>query len=274
MRPPLAPLASRASAGSSWLVSSLPPETFAALAAPETTLAPLNVATEPWVRSLVWTDFRVAVSFFVVAPFAVLAWSVAARWPVDADADRSPTAEVVLRYMTSYWQASSLLLLTVCLNIQESPAGVAAGLAAQAMICASLWWWRDLNDELKDAPSGIGLAFGAWRAVATIAAAGGVAAQVPFQRCVAAPSLIEDGWCAAWLEPPKFAAGLTGLDASPALDAVATAGCGLYVAVLAYYVVVLLPTVGRRGRAKRPALMDAASPIGAWTALGFLDRAA
>ena len=110
-------------------------------------LAPIDAASEPFVRSLVWTDFRVAVALFVVAPFALLAASVAARVPREPD-DRSKSAETVLRLMTSYWQASSLLLLTVALNIQEANFGVFAGLAPQAMIVVSLWWWTGRRGEL------------------------------------------------------------------------------------------------------------------------------
>lgn len=237
------------------------------LLSPETTLAPINAASEPWVRSLVWTDFRVAVALFVVAPFALLAASVVARVPRTPD-DRSTSAETVLRLMTSYWQASSLLLLTVALNIQEANFGVFCGLAAQFMIVVSLWWWSDLNDELDDAP--LSRAFRAWRLPTSVAAAGGVVVQLPFQGCVGAPSLAGDAFCAPWLEPPKFAAGLVGLEPSPALGAVADIGCLLYFAVLSYYATVLLPTVGRSGRAARPKLMDL-TPIGAWRALGFIS---
>ena len=200
------------------------------LLSPETTLAPLNAASEPWIRSLVWTDFRVAVALFVVVPFALLAASVVARVPRTPD-DRSKSAETVLRLMTSYWQASSLLLLTVALNVQEANLGVFCGLAAQFMIVVSLWWWSDLNEELDAAP--LSRAFRAWRLPTTVAAAGGVVVQLPFQGCVGVPSLAGDALCAPWLEPPKFAAGLVGLDASPALGAVANIGCVLYFAVLA-----------------------------------------
>ena len=67
-------------------------------------------------------------------------------------------------------------------------------------------------------------AFRAWRLPTTVAAAGGVVVQLPFQGCVGAESLAGDAFCAPWLEPPKFAAGLVGLDASPALGAVANIG--------------------------------------------------
>ena len=93
------------------------------LLSPEKTLAPLNAATEPWVRAVVWTDFRVAVALFVAAPFALLAASVVACRPGGG---RSKGDEASLRYMTSYWQASSLLLITVLFNIEAAPIGAAA----------------------------------------------------------------------------------------------------------------------------------------------------
>ena len=60
------------------------------LLSPETTLAPLNAASEPFIRSLVWTDFRVAVALFVVTPFALLAASVAARVPTRDERSPNP----------------------------------------------------------------------------------------------------------------------------------------------------------------------------------------
>lgn len=245
-----------------------------ALITPEALLEPLNAATEPWVRTVVWTDFRLAVSLFVVAPFALLSWAAySCRPPALGSSRRPETAEVALRYMTSYWQASSLLLITVAFNIQESPLGVPTGLVAQAMILASLWWWSDLNREIWSAePSALRSTFLAWRALASVAAAGGVLVQAPFQSCLAAPALAADASCAAWLEPPLFAASLVGLSPSPALEWLASGFCALYSAVLAYYAAVLLPEVGRRGRAPRPPLMNVGSPIGWWRMLGFIGE--
>ena len=66
-------------------LAALPPaaDLPALLLSPEAVLPPLNVATEPWVRSLVWTDFRAAVALFVAAPLALLGWAVAACRPVS-----------------------------------------------------------------------------------------------------------------------------------------------------------------------------------------------
>ena len=236
---------------------------------PETSLAPLCAATPEWLRSIVWNDFRIAVAFFVVAPLALLASSVYACRPGGG---RSRGSEAALRCMTSYWQASSLLLITVLFAVEEAPAEAVTGLVAQAMIAASLWWWTDLSDDVEDAGGEpLAATFRAWRSAATVAAVGGVAVQVPNVPCVAAPGgLMEDASCAAWLEPPKFAAALVGVEPSAALGALAAFACGLYCAVLAYYCAVLLPAVGRKGRAPRPDVMNVASPLGAWRMLGFV----
>ena len=222
-------------------------------------------------RTILLTDFRLAVTLFVAVPFALLGWSVyACRPPAQT---RSAMAEASLRCMTSYWQASSLLLITVAFNVQGTQLGVPAGLVAQAMILVSLWWWADLNDEVRSAePSALRSTFLTWRALTSVTAAGGVLVQAPFQPCLAVPELAADASCAAWLEPPQFAAHIIGLSPSPELGLLANGFCGLYFCVLAYYAAVLLPVVGRRGRAPRPALLNAASPIGWWRMLGFISE--
>jgi len=264
----------------------IPASALDILLSPETVLPPINAVSEQWVRSLVWLDFKVAVTFFVVAPLILLSWAVVIRIPPnDSTTDNKtvkgdslvslPISETILRYMTSYWQASSLLLLTLFLDIQEETACVVCGLLAQAMIVASLWWWEDLNEELMENSdsndASIGKVFVLWRNMATLAASTGVIIQVPFQTCIGASSLIESSWCAPWVEPPKFAAGLIGISASPTLELLTLSGLVLYTLVLVYYVIVLIPSVGRSGRAARPKAMNVATPIGVWQRMGFLE---
>ena len=208
-------------------------------------------------------------ALFVVVPFALLAASVAARVPRAPD-DRSTSAETVLRLMTSYWQASSLLLLTVALNIQEANLGVFCGLAAQAMIVVSLWWWSDLNEELDETP--LSRAFRAWRLPTTVAAAGGVVVQLPFQGCVGVPSLAGDAFCAPWLEPPKFRCG----SRRSRRVAGSRLCCEYRLCVVFCRAFVLRDGLAPSGRPERPRprarpkLMNF-TPIGAWRALGFIS---
>lgn len=259
------------------LLSNTPSGLDVVLQHPEASLAPLNVDSESWIRSLVWTDFRIAVAFFVLSPLLLLGWAIALRIPSNSGGElldtRSPAAETVLRLLTGYWQASSLLLLTVLWNIGESNWGVLTGLVAQAMIVVSLVWWEDLNDEIETSQELIGRVYRIWKNIAVLAAAAGVVIQAPFQQhcLLQVSSLSQDPFCAPWLEPPQFAAGLVGMTRDFPTIELATAGCALYALVLVYYSLVAIPTIQRRGRAPRPQLMNVATPIGAWIALGFLD---
>ena len=216
-------------------------------------LEPLNAATAGWLREVVWLDFRLAVLLFVLTPLGLLGWSAVGCRP---GAPREIVSDSVLRVLTGYWQASSLLLITVLLNIEASPLGVATGLAAQGMILVSLWWWKDLGDDIADAaPSALRSVYTVWRWLASVAAAGGVLLQVPGQTCLAVDDLVASPSCAAWLEPPFAAASLVGLPQPPlglgAEFSIAELALGIYLFYLCYYLVGPLPEAGRCGRAPR-----------------------
>eukprot|EP00592_Proboscia_alata_P001675 CAMPEP_0194375490 /NCGR_PEP_ID=MMETSP0174-20130528/24031_1 /TAXON_ID=216777 /ORGANISM="Proboscia alata, Strain PI-D3" /LENGTH=241 /DNA_ID=CAMNT_0039155741 /DNA_START=22 /DNA_END=744 /DNA_ORIENTATION=+ len=181
------------------------------LISPETTHIPLNPDTPDWVRSLVWTDFRIAVVFFVVCPLVLLGWSAwecycfeAAPPPPKEQQQQQPRIRIpppppacdsVLRVVTGYWQASSLLLITVLWNTASSPIGVVTGAMAQLMIFLSLNWWESLNDELQPLEMNVAngnvninplaVVFSSWRMIASVVAGVGVVIQVPFLDCAA-----------------------------------------------------------------------------------------
>lgn len=220
---------------------------------PETLLAPLNSGTPEWLRSIVWTDFRLAVTFFVVSPLILLAWSAYQCRPSSGEQQSNEIgADAVLRVITGYWQASSLLLITVLLNIGASPIGVVTGAVAQLMIWVSLNWWQSLNDEASSSETLLGQVFGIWRTVTSWVAGVGVAIQLPFLRCAVGPSsLVADPFCAAWLEPPNTAASIIGIASSELLSNFATAALTIYICYLLYYASLPLQTIGRNGRAPR-----------------------
>ena len=158
------------------------------------------------------------------------------------------SADAILRIMTGYWQASSLLLITVLLNMEASPIGVVTGAVAQFMIFVSLNWWTSLTMEAEEDGSTIqSQIFGSWRTITSWVAGFGVATQVPFLPCVVATNLVDDPYCAAWLEPPRMAAMLLGIAEDANLNELATAGLTIYIAYLVYYLTVILPSIGRKG---------------------------
>ena len=81
-----------------------------------------------------------------------------------------------------YWQASSLLLITVMLNIGEVPISSLTGFAANLSIACSLLWWQDLNDEMGTEVSTAARIFGLWRplALSTALFSAGTHSQLPF----------------------------------------------------------------------------------------------
>lgn len=238
------------------------------LLSPESVLGKLNPETPDWLRTIVWIDFRLAVTFFVVSPLALLIWSA-----IGCRATTTPSlsTDAVLRIVAGYWQASALLLITVLLNIESSAVGAVTGAVAQGMIYASLNWWESLNKEAaaEQEESALSQTFTLWRTVASGVAGVGVAVQLPFLKCSLAEQggLAKDPYCAAWLEPPQTAAALLGI-APEQVELLANATLAIYVAYLIYYVAIPLREIGRDGRRPRSSFTFVEPLI----ALGFLEK--
>jgi hypothetical protein len=221
---------------------------------------PLNPDSPHLLRTLVWADFRIAVALFVVAPLVIFLWSFDTR-AADTDA--------VKRVMVGYWQASSLLMLTVFLNIAHVPAGSATGLFVQALIPATLVWWKDLLAEIEADTGPLARAFRAWRRPAVAAAVGGALVQLPFQGCNFGGDPLQNPMCSAWLEPPhKFHRLLLPAVDPALLQTLAFAGCSIYAAYLVWLAAVVLPRAGRSGRKDR----NVFSSVSALKFLGLIDR--
>jgi len=105
-----------------------------------------------WFRPLVWIDYRLAVLFTVIIPAILLIWSLFAK------------IESLQKLLIIYWRVASLLLITVYLMIASWPIGFVTSFLAKILIPISLWFWVDINDEIKDLPaSPIKFVTTAWR---------------------------------------------------------------------------------------------------------------
>jgi Protein of unknown function (DUF3177) len=141
-------------------------------------------------RSLVWTDFRLAVLFGVLCPLGLLAWAVYKR------------AKPITHLLMIYWRVSSLLAIAVYLMIGQSPFGFIAGFAALLIIPVSLWLWVDLNEEIEDRRGALKLAINAWRWAMTVYCAIAALVQVPYLKCAGSKAALGTAECQVWLEPP------------------------------------------------------------------------
>lgn len=222
--------------------------------------APLNPDTPDVLRTVVWGDFRVAVALFVAAPLTIFVWSL-----FDTDSD----SDAVLRVMVGYWQSSSLLLLTVFLNIANVSAASFTGLFVQGLIPFTLLWWTDLLAEIEKDDSSLSRAFRAWRWPAIAAAVGGVAIQLPFQGCSFTEDPQANPICSSWLEPPtRFHEILIPGVEPQTLQILAFAGCTIYASYLLWLCFVVLPRVGRSGRKDR----NCFSSVSALKFFGIIKR--
>ncbi|MDV3350491.1 DUF3177 family protein [Leptothoe sp. ISB3NOV94-8A] len=186
-------------------------------------------------QSLVWMDYRLAVIFTVLFPLLLLVWGLIGR------------AEVIQQLLVIYWKVSSLLAITVYLMIAGLPFSFLTAVMARVMMPVSLWFWADLNEELREQPfSGLKLVFTSWRWALTFYCGLGLLFQLPFLRCSFSRVAFAAESCQVWLEAPKlfrqsfhtgFTPGFLGFWAILALV--------IYLLTLSYFIFVKL---GRQGR--------------------------
>ncbi len=187
------------------------------------------------VRSLVWTDYRVALLFAVFIPLTLLIWSWVKK------------SESVSALLIIYWRAASLLMITVYLMMASWPIAFVTSVLAKLIIPFSLWFWADLNEEIREQPKrSLNLGFNAWRWAMTAYCFVSGVIQLLFVRCGFSIGLFNTESCQAWLEPSLGLKSYIHSD-SPGgfLGFMGACGLAIYALYLGYFLVVRL---GRQGR--------------------------
>lgn len=190
---------------------------------------------ETLLRQLVWMDYRLAVIFTVLVPIGLLIWSFVNK------------VESMQRLLGIYWKVASLLMITVYLMIPSWSIGYLSGLLARILIPISLWFWVDLNEEIRDQPANsLKLAFTSWRWAMTIYCAVGALANVPFVSCALSATTRQTTYCQVWLEAPSQYQLLFHGNSTPGfLGFLGAVGLIIYVIYLLTFLVFRL---GRQGR--------------------------
>jgi len=143
-----------------------------------------------WLR-LIWLDYRLAVIVSVLIPLVLVIWSTLKQ--VDA----------VNRLLIIYWRVASLLVITVYLLIPGWSIAFVTSFVARCLIPISLWFWVDLNDEIKDLPpSPLKLATTTWRWAITIFSCFAILVNIPFLSCAFHGTAGAGDFCQLWLQPP------------------------------------------------------------------------
>lgn len=196
-----------------------------------------DVLTNPTsVSSLVWTDYRLALLIAVFIPLTLLIWSLVKK------------AEAISALMTIYWRVASLLAISIYLMMAGWSVGFATTLLAKILVPVSLWFWADLNEEIREQPKrSLNLGFNAWRwAMSAYCLVSGIF-QLLFIRCAFAGSLIDGSVCQAWLQPALgYKDAIHGEGFKPTFLAILGAtALAIYALYLAYFLLVRLSRQGR-----------------------------
>ncbi len=187
-------------------------------------------------RSLVWLDYRLAVLFTVLLPLVVLIWAFVQK------------NEPIQHLTTIYWKVASLLMITVYLMIGGFSLSFISALMARVLIPTGLWFWVDLNEEIREQPgSPLKFAFSAWRWAVTIYNILGAALLIPFLPCAFSNDRFAAADCQVWLEPPLLYKSYLHADYTNGfLGFFGILGLVIYVACLAWFIFVRLGKQGRQ----------------------------
>ncbi len=190
---------------------------------------------ETLLRSLAWTDYRLAVLVALIIPLALSVWAVVQQIPS------------IQRLLVIYWRVASLLVITIYLLIPVWSVGYLTGLASSILIPISLWFWIDVNDEIRDLPkSKLKSVTTSWRWAMTIYGILGAIAHIPLASCAFTPSPTENSLCRAWLEAPWQYKAFFHAEATPGLlGFLGMSGLIIYAIYFFYF---LLIRLGKQGR--------------------------
>lgn len=186
-------------------------------------------------RSLVWTDYRLAVLVTVVVPLVLLIWSTVKQ------------SEAIQRLLIIYWRVASLLAITVYLLIGSLQIGFITGLMAHVLIPIGLWFWLDLNEDINDlSQTPLKLVFTSWRWAVSVFSAVGAIATLPALRCGFSKEALTQPFCQVWLDPPFLYKEIFHRNTTPGFLAfLGVVGLIIYLLYLIYFVFIRLSKQGR-----------------------------
>lgn len=185
-------------------------------------------------RTLVWTDCRLALVFLVFFPLGLLVWAIIEN------------AQPISRLLVIYWRVASLLMITLYLMMAQVPLSFITLFLALLLIPASLWFWVDLNEEIDDRRGKLKLALTAWRWATTLFCLVSAVGLVPYLGCAVSNTAIAASHCQVWLEPAYGVAAIVHESSSVGrINILATLALILYGFYFGYFLLFRLSKQGR-----------------------------
>lgn len=185
-------------------------------------------------RTLVWTDCRLALVFLVFFPLGLLVWAIIEN------------AQPISRLLVIYLRVASLLLITMYLMMAQVPLSFVTLFLALLLVPVSLWFWVDLNEEIDDRRGKLKLALTSWRWATTLFCLISAAVLSPSLGCAGSKTAIATDQCQVWLEPAYGVASIVHASSGVSrINILATLALILYGFYFGYFLLFRLSKQGR-----------------------------
>ena len=136
----------------------------------------------------VWLSFQLSIIFFIGIPIALLLWSTRRR------------NKAINKLLSIYWKVSLLFFISLFLLIGKFNYALLITNISLLLMTISVWFWNDINDELKEyaLSSSLITTTKVWRWSITFISLNFI---IQSLRNLACFSLISLGACEMWLQP-------------------------------------------------------------------------
>ena len=136
----------------------------------------------------VWLSFQLSIIFIVGIPIALSLWSIKKR------------NKAVNKLLSIYWKVSLLFFISLLLLIGKYNYALVITNISTLLITASVWFWNDINDELREYDFSYSLTTTTkiWRWTVTFISLNFLILSLQNFNCF---SFINSDECAIWLQP-------------------------------------------------------------------------
>ena len=136
----------------------------------------------------IWLSFQLSIIFLVGIPITLTFWSIKKR------------NKAVNKLLSIYWKISLLFFISLLLLVGKFNYALVTINISTLLITVSVWFWNDINDELREYDFSYSLATTTkiWRWAITFISLNFLIQSLQNFNCI---SFISSNACAIWLQP-------------------------------------------------------------------------
>jgi len=136
----------------------------------------------------IWLSFQLSMIFLIGIPVSLSFWSIKKR------------NKAVIKLLSIYWKVSLLFFISLLLLIGKYNYALVITNISTLLMTVSVWFWNDINDELREYDFSYSLTSTTkiWRWTITFIALNFLIQSLQNLKCF---SFINSDMCAMWLQP-------------------------------------------------------------------------